>query len=128
VDSYRSTTTAASADFARRLREAIDHSDYSLRELHAKTGIDKNTISGWQNPDAARRPKSVSLAKVSLIADVLGLDPGLLLGIPAPSEEAAKRERLLSELHQELESLRGRRQSWPRDWPPSSSSPRHSPS
>jgi transcriptional regulator with XRE-family HTH domain len=105
VKSYKPTTVPASPEFAERLREAIQSSEYSLRDLEEETGVDKNTISSWQNANSARRPSSVSLNKVGLVAELLDLDLGTLLGISVPTEEAAEREELLRELHKELEAL-----------------------
>lgn len=100
------TSVPASPEFARRLRAAIEESDFSLRGLQEKTGVDKNTISSWQCADRAPgSPPSVQVEKVVSVAGALGLDPLLLLGLPVPAAAESRREDLLRELHREIEEL-----------------------
>lgn len=108
MSSYERGRAPVDAGFAARLRVAIEKSPLSLRDLQDRTGVDKNTLSTWQQSAKTGRPASVSLEKLRLVCAELGVDPWVLLGMPAPSSGSSEhRERLLRELHEELATLEG---------------------
>jgi transcriptional regulator with XRE-family HTH domain len=110
VDQYEvPTRVRATPAFAKRLRDALDASSSSLRDLQRETGVDKNTISSWQRSDSEAGPSTVSVEKVVRVAQALGLDPWLLLGLPGPRTPApTDRESLIRELDRELGEMEDR--------------------
>lgn len=103
------TRVPATTAFAKQLRDALDASPNSLRDLQRETGIDKNTISRWQRIDSGAGPSTVSVEKVVRVAEALGIDPWLLLDLPQLQVSAlTERESLIRELHRELGEMEGR--------------------
>lgn len=89
------TVQVRAPKLAERLKEAIDHSPFKLRELADRSGVDKSTISLWTQEAKDGKPKAVRVESVRAVARVLGVETNYLLDIPDPPEEKERDYTLL---------------------------------
>lgn len=92
-------------EFPERLRELLDASSYSLRQLAKESGVNKDTISSW----IRGKRKSYTVATVQRVAIKLGTTAEALLELPTQTDaDAALR---VEPIHLELISRMARLQS-----------------